>query len=122
MPTVLTLHDAWLLSGHCAHSFDCERWKTGCGECPDLTIEPAIRRDATADNWVRKRDIYARSRLYVATPSPWLMGRVEQSMLAPAVEQARVIPNGVDLSVFRPADKRSIRAGSASRQTLPSCC
>ena len=36
--------DAWLLSGHCAHSFDCERWRTGCGECPDLGIEPAIRR------------------------------------------------------------------------------
>ena len=26
-PVVVTLHDAWLLSGHCAHSFECERWK-----------------------------------------------------------------------------------------------
>jgi glycosyltransferase involved in cell wall biosynthesis len=109
VPTVLTLHDGWTLSGHCAHSFDCERWKTGCGECPDLTIEPAIRRDATAENWARKRDIYAGSRLYVATPSRWLMQRVEQSMLAPAICEARVIPNGVDLSVFRPADKRAVR-------------
>src|SRR4029079_4578923 len=40
IPTVLTLHDAWLLSGHCAHSFECERWTIGCGECPDLTIYP----------------------------------------------------------------------------------
>ncbi|MGZ7033429.1 MAG: glycosyltransferase, partial [Thermoanaerobaculia bacterium] len=110
VPTVLTLHDAWLLSGHCAHSFDCERWKTGCGQCPDLAIDPAIRRDATAVNWARKRDIYAKSRLYVATPCRWLLGKVEQSMLAPAIEEARVIPNGVDLSVFRPADKRSVRA------------
>jgi glycosyltransferase involved in cell wall biosynthesis len=109
VPTVLTLHDAWLLSGHCAHSFDCERWKTGCGRCPDLAIDPAIRRDATAENWARKRDIYAESRLYVATPCRWLLGKVEQSILAPAVEDARVIPNGVDLSVFRPADKRSVR-------------
>jgi glycosyltransferase involved in cell wall biosynthesis len=109
VPTVLTLHDGWTLSGHCAHSFDCERWKTGCGECPDLTIEPAIRRDATAENWARKRDIYAGSRLYIATPSRWLMQRVEQSMLAPAICEARVIPNGVDLSVFRPADKRAVR-------------
>jgi glycosyltransferase involved in cell wall biosynthesis len=109
VPTVLTLHDAWLLSGHCAHSFDCERWKTGCGQCPDLAIDPAIRRDATAENWARKRDIYAKSRLYVATPCRWLLGKVEQSMLAPAVEEARVIPNGVDLSVFRAVDKRSAR-------------
>lgn len=109
VPTVLTLHDGWLLSGHCAHSFDCERWTTGCGACPDLTIYPAISRDGTADNWIRKHDIYADSRLYVTTPSKWLMGRVEQSMLAPAVEQAQVIPNGVDLSTFRPADRRLVR-------------
>ena len=41
---VVTLHDSWLLSGHCAHSFDCERWRSGCGSCPDLSIPPAIRR------------------------------------------------------------------------------
>jgi glycosyltransferase involved in cell wall biosynthesis len=110
VPVVLTLHDAWLLSGHCAHSLDCERWKTGCGHCPDLTLYPAIRRDATAYNWRRKREIYADSRLYVATPSQWLMQKVEQSMLAPAVVEAQVIPNGVDLSTFHPADKRVTRA------------
>jgi hypothetical protein len=48
---VLTLHDAWLLSGHCAHSFDCERWKTGCGECPDLTIPPAVWKIYPASKW-----------------------------------------------------------------------
>jgi glycosyltransferase involved in cell wall biosynthesis len=106
VPVILTLHDAWLLSGHCAHSFDCERWRTGCGQCPDLSIYPAIRRDATAYNWRRKRDIYAQSRLYVATPSRWLMRKVEQSILAPAVHEARVIPNGIDLSVFRVAEDR----------------
>src|SRR5262245_59012697 len=62
VPVVLTLHDAWLLSGHCAHSFDCQRWQTGCGQCPDLAIPPAIRRDATAYNWRRKRDVYTKSR------------------------------------------------------------
>ena len=109
-PVVLTLHDAWLLSGHCAHSFDCERWKTGCGHCPDLTIYPAIRRDATTHNWRRKQAIYVKSRLYVATPSRWLMQKVEQSILAPSVVETRVIPNGVDLTVFHPGDRREARA------------
>ncbi len=113
VPTVLTLHDAWLLSGHCAHSFDCERWKTGCGQCPDLTIYPGIRRDATAENWRCKREIYSKSRLYVATPSRWLMRKVEQSMLTPALAGTRVIPHGVDLSIFRSADRRSVRAALA---------
>ena len=106
---VLTLHDAWLLSGHCAHSFDCERWKTGCGACPDLTIHPSIRRDTTAYNWRRKRNIYANSRLWVATPSRWLMRKVEQSILAPGMLESKVIPNGVNLSVFQPGNRQDAR-------------
>ena len=109
LPLVMTLHDAWLLSGHCAHSFGCERWKTGCGACPDLTIGPAIHRDATACNWRRKREIFSGCRLYVATPSQWLMAKVEQSILASAIVEARVIPYGVDLTTFHPTDRHAVR-------------
>ena len=108
-PTVLTLHDAWLLSGHCAHSFTCERWKTGCGNCPDLSIYPAILRDATAYNWQRKAEIYKNSRLYIVTPSQWLMDKVNQSMLKTGIIAQKVIPNGVDQSVFHPADQHVAR-------------
>jgi glycosyltransferase involved in cell wall biosynthesis len=61
-------------------------------------------------NWRRKSSIYAESQLYVATPSSWLMERVEQSILAPGIVDARVIPNGVDLSVFKPGEKEHARA------------
>jgi glycosyltransferase involved in cell wall biosynthesis len=110
VPVAVTLHDAWMLSGHCAHSFDCERWKTGCGECPALDIYPPLLRDGTAHNWKLKADLYRRSRLHVATPSRWLMDKVERSMMAGAVAHARVIPNGVDLSVFRPGGRAQARA------------
>jgi glycosyltransferase involved in cell wall biosynthesis len=110
VPVVLTLHDAWLTTGHCAHSLGCCRWETGCGACPDLTLYPAVRRDATAENWRRKRAAFAGCRLYVATPCRWLMERVERSMLAPAVAQSRVIANGVDRGTFRPGDKGAARS------------
>lgn len=109
VPVVLTLHDAWLLSGHCAHSFGCERWQTGCGHCPDLKSYPGLVRDATAENWQRKRAIYAHSRVFLATPCQWLMTKVQQSMLAPAIAAARVIPYGIDLRLFQPADKLAVR-------------
>ena len=108
-PLVITLHDAWLISGHCAHSFDCERWKTGCGQCPDLSIYPAIQQDATAFNWQRKRKIFRRSRLYVVTPCQWLMDKVNQSMLRLDLLASKVIPNGVDLTVFHPANQQDAR-------------
>ncbi len=106
-PVIVTLHDAWLLSGHCAHSLDCERWQTGCGRCPDLSLYPGLLRDGSARNWQRKRAIYQKSQLYVVTPSHWLMNKVQASMLHP--EQTRVIPNGIDLRIFQPGDQKKAR-------------
>jgi glycosyltransferase involved in cell wall biosynthesis len=109
IPTFLTMHDAWLTSGHCSHSFDCDRWRTGCGACPDLTTYPAIRQDATAYNWRRKRSIYAQSRLHIAVPCRWLLDKLQASMLAPAVASVRIIHHGIDLKVFQPGDRAAAR-------------
>src|SRR3546814_19635674 len=75
---VLTLHDEWAYTGHCAYTLGCERWRSGCGQCPHLDVYPSIRRDASAANWTAKYDIYSSSRLYVATPSHWLMRSEER--------------------------------------------
>jgi glycosyltransferase involved in cell wall biosynthesis len=109
LPVVLTLHDSWLFSGHCAHGVDCERWITGCGRCPDLSIYPAISRDATAWNWKRKARIFSRCRLHVIAPSRWLMDRARQSLIWPSVINSAVIPNGVDLQTFRIQDRDACR-------------
>jgi glycosyltransferase involved in cell wall biosynthesis len=108
-PTVVTLHDMWLLTGHCAYSLGCGRWRSGCGECAHLQLEPAVSRDATDANWQRKQAIYARSELRVAVPSRWLQRQVEASMLGPAVRESRLIPNGVDTAVFHPGDRQRAR-------------
>jgi glycosyltransferase involved in cell wall biosynthesis len=109
VPVFLTLHDCWAYTGHCAHSFDCERWRTGCGSCPYLSIPPALHRDGTRWNWRRKQRIYARSQLHVAAASEWLLQRARQSILAPAILSSRVIVPGVDLKVFRPAQQHEAR-------------
>ncbi len=110
LPVCLTPHDAWLTTGHCAHSFACDRWREGCGACPDLTIEPAVRRDRTADNWVQKARLLQASRVHVATPSRWLLERLQASLVAPAIASARVIPNGIDLDRFSPGPAGPARA------------
>jgi glycosyltransferase involved in cell wall biosynthesis len=99
---VATLHDPWLLTGHCAHPFDSDGWLRGCGNCPHLDTYPRLLRDGTAFNLTRKRSIYDGLELTVVTPSQWLMDMVERSVLAPAALRREVIPNGVDLSVFAP--------------------
>ena len=84
LPVAMTLHDEWTFTGHCGYRLGCERWRIGCGSCPDLTIYPAIRRDGTKPNRPRKRAIYEKSRLYVSTPSQWLMDRAQVSIWRPA--------------------------------------
>lgn len=109
LPVVLTLHDAWLLGGHCAHSLECQLWSEGCGACSQLDLYPAAARDSTAYNWRRKAATMAASRVRVAAPSSWLLRQAETSLLAPAIVESRVIPNGVDLDIFRPGSQAQAR-------------
>jgi glycosyltransferase involved in cell wall biosynthesis len=107
---VLNLHDAWLFSGHCAFSLGCSRWQTGCGDCPDLSIFPSIKKDATNKNWLYKQVIFSSSRLYITCPSVWLMEQAKRSILNLAAEDYKVIPNGVDTDVYYPRDKALMKA------------
>lgn len=109
-PLVLQLADSWTFTGHCACPLGCGRWTHGCGRCPDLTIPPAIPRDATRLNWHRKRRILERSSVFLLTPSQWLMDRARRSLLAPAIAGEAVVPNGVDRAVFSPGSYAPGRA------------
>lgn len=108
-PTVWTLHDMQVLTGHCAYSLECERWRpeTSCGHCPSLSSYPCLWRDTTRQLWHDKRTIYAHSSLYLVTPSVWLQRLTEKSLLK---EQPLVcIPNGADTSIYRPQDQQEAR-------------
>lgn len=109
VPTVLTLHDAWLLTGHCAHPFDCQRFTTGCGSCPYPDVYVPMHRDASKWNWRVKRRAVEQSRLYLATPSEWLMRLVQESGVSEGVVESRIIPNGVDTEVFSPGETHEAR-------------
>jgi glycosyltransferase involved in cell wall biosynthesis len=101
-PAVFTLHDMWSFTGHCAYSFDCERWKTGCGNCPYLNTYPEIAYDNTALEWKLKRWVYSRSNLVIVTPSQWLADLARQSILNRF--PIHHIPNGLDVNTYRPLD------------------
>lgn len=103
-PVVWTLHDCWSFTGHCAY-FDyvgCDKWKTGCYDCPEKTSYPASRlMDNSKDNYQKKKDIFsALKNLTIVTPSEWLAGLVKQSYLREY--PVEVINNGIDLNVFKP--------------------
>lgn len=103
IPVVWTLHDCWSFTGQCAY-FEitgCQKWKTGCYECPALDVYPNAKKDITDINYQKKKDMFTGlpSAVFV-TPSQWLAGLVKESFLKDY--PVRVINNGIDLSVFRP--------------------
>lgn len=103
-PVVWTLHDCWLFTGHCAYFTyaGCERWRTGCGSCPQRREYPASWLvDASRSQWRRKRAAFTSlENMILVTPSQWLADLVAESFLSEY--EVRVIPNTVDTEIFRP--------------------
>jgi glycosyltransferase involved in cell wall biosynthesis len=108
IPIVWRLSDMWAMTGHCAYSFDCERWRTGCGACPILSDPPELYRDTTATLWKIKRWVYSRSALTIVAPSKWIAQLAAESPLL-GRSAIHVIPNGLDTTVFVPVPKEEAR-------------
>jgi glycosyltransferase involved in cell wall biosynthesis len=107
-PLVWRLSDMWALTGHVAYSYDCERWRHGCGSCPYLGEYPRLRRDTTAVLFRWKDAVYRRSRITVVAPSRWLEEIARESPLLGRFPVRR-IANGLDLQVFRPHPRDEAR-------------
>ena len=104
--TVWTLHDFWAVTGHCPHfeAAKCFGFKEACGNCPQLRKFPYSKFfDRTSELLNRKKAIYEGfSSLHLATVSQWVKSYLPYSVLKD--KEVRVIPNGIDLSVFKPLD------------------
>ena len=106
-PVVWTLHDMWALTGHCVHSFECEKWQTGCDVCPDIKITQPLLWDNSRHLWQAKKRIYQNSKLNIVVPSQWLKDKVEKSILN--TQNISLIYNGVDTEIFKPTNKEQAR-------------
>lgn len=102
---IWTLHDCWTFTGHCPH-FDyigCQRWKTGCHDCPQVEQYPRSKVDSTRFIYKKKKEWFSGIKdLTLVAPSKWLEGLVKQSYLKDY--GVKVIYNGIDLSVFKPTE------------------
>ena len=110
LPVTLTLHDEWTFTGHCGGHSAASAGGSAADRAPTSPSTRPSSDDGTHENWRAKQAIYAGSRLYVTTPSQWLMDRARASTLAGGAAGWRTIPNGVDRSMFRPADRAAARA------------
>lgn len=105
-PMVWTLHDMWPFTGGCHYSEGCDHYLQGCGCCPLLGSTNHF--DLSRWNWNRKADKWLVLPMTIVTPSRWLAERARKSLLfRDAIIE--VIPNGNDLTRFKPRDKSLCR-------------
>lgn len=105
-PVIWTLHDCWAFTGHCPH-FDyigCDKWEKGCNNCEQKQGYPASKIfDNSKLNYEKKKELFTSIKnMTIVTPSSWLSEIVKKSILSKY--EVKVIPNGIDLSVFTPTE------------------
>ena len=102
---VWTLHDCWAFTGQCPHFVmaGCDKWKSGCHNCPQCMEYPSSYVDQTRRMWRLKKKWFTNVKdMILVTPSRWLADLVGQSFLKDYPVQ--VIHNGINLKTFYPCE------------------
>lgn len=104
-PIIWTLHDIWALTGGCEHSFECDKWMSGCNfKCPHPRQTSFLKNYTPFFHWKLKKRIYNNSKFTLIVASKWMKEKVEKSPLLNKHECV-LIPFGVNINLFRPRDK-----------------
>ncbi|MBO4468725.1 MAG: glycosyltransferase [Clostridia bacterium] len=109
--TVLTLHAEFMFTGSCGYSYSCEKFKTGCGNCPQIKNGvPTYLFDNTARSFKKMKKAFDGfdQNLIVTSVSPWLMERAKSSVIL-GNKKHFVVENGLDETIFRPSYEEALR-------------
>lgn len=111
--TVLTLHAEFMYTAGCGHALDCEKWKSGCGNCPQRKNggRPASRVfDRSANEWqLMKKSFEGFDNLVVTSVSEWLNNRAKESPFFKGKE-LKVVLNGIDTeNTFIPSEFENLK-------------
>lgn len=97
---VWTLHDMWSITGRCAYTFGCEKWKEKCGQCENKKSYPISMIDRSDKELVLKKEIIGtidKNNMTIVTPSKWLANICRETYLNKF--NICSIPNGIEHDV-----------------------
>lgn len=108
--TVVTNHAEFFYTGNCPHAYECDKWTTGCGNCPNLFEASESKLfDRTHTAWKKMKEAFnGFEKIQIVSVSPWVYSRSCRSPILKGVQQS-VILNGVNTCVFYPQDDNHLR-------------
>jgi len=104
-PIVWTIRDMWPFTGGCHISYDCDRYKNGCGNCRHLNSKSSF--DLSKIIYSRKIKYYPKT-MEVVGISDWISEEAKKSNIFREIS-VKTIANSIDTSVFYPTDKSLAR-------------
>ncbi|MCI5196633.1 MAG: glycosyltransferase [Candidatus Electrothrix sp. AW5] len=115
-PIVWTMRDMWPMTGGChvAEALHCDKYKTGCGGCPQLGSHYSF--DLSKIVIDRKKKYLPKTTKLVGI-SPWLSECAQQSKLFHDFD-IQTISNNIDCSQFFPVEKAIARNILGIRQDV----
>lgn len=104
-PVVWTMRDMWPLTGGCHYAVDCDRYKLGCGQCPQLgsTMDWDLSRLVIAN-----KRASLQKRLRVVGISDWLSECASKSQVFDGFS-VQTISNNIDTRSFYPTPPKIAR-------------
>ena len=109
---VWRLSDMWAFTGYCTYSFDCDRWRSGCGNCPQFGDEVnkaeiwKPEADTSQQGLQEKKAFFENLPIHVVCPSNWLANAFRASPMSAA--SCEVIPIGVEAGNYE-LDRKQCR-------------
>jgi glycosyltransferase involved in cell wall biosynthesis len=107
---VIGVHGLWHFTGGCFLYRGCDRYANeahACSPCPIL--KTSLKWVLAKDEHRRKLDAYRNCRAQFVANSLWLAELARRSPIVNASGGVRVIPPGIDTTVFKPQDKKLCR-------------
>jgi glycosyltransferase involved in cell wall biosynthesis len=102
-PVVITLHDMWMLTGGCHHSFDCRKFTEHCQSCQVFGSKRKF--DLSYFSFKRKVRILSKyKRISFIAPSEWMSSNANKSAISVNKTTVR-IPNILENSIFKPLSR-----------------
>lgn len=102
-PVVLTLHDAWTMTGYCPHfdGINCNKYQTGCKKCEYPFAYPfsIFKQNVEYDYEDKKYLFNLLDNLTIVAPSIWLADVAELSILKN--NKVKTIYNGININDFK---------------------
>lgn len=97
---VITLHEAWFMTGRCVYFYDCDKWKSGCDKCDNLGSHFPFLEDNCHEMWNLKKEIFNDLDVDLVYSSLWMDKLVKESPILNKNKHTHMISFGIDTKKF----------------------